>query len=318
MENDIEASGGNQARPVVTQCSKLALDAVRPLLRRLPRGAGTIYRRLGGYGSSAVWTRYGLRTVKGVVHGKSMRLDLGNAVERETYYLGRFYEWELECVLREMVREGDTFVDVGANIGMVSLHASSCVGGSGKVLSFEPNPTARARLDEHVRINNITNVQVFDVALGSAPGRATLSTKAEHTGTGTLRSLDTSMSSYDVRVACLDEFIDQVPSDRNVFVKIDTEGYDFNVLKGATQLLKRPGVTVFAEVNHKWLGELGQTAEQMFAYMADQGFSAYYPALEAGLLGRRLSPEPLALPGPHHWFNALFLRDDPAAAVHQP
>jgi hypothetical protein len=110
-------------------------------------------------------------------------------------------------------------------------------------------------------------------------------------------------------VARLDDVLADVPTGNNVFVKIDTEGYDFSVLKGALQLLSRPNVTVFAEVNHKWLRELGQTAEEMFAYMSQLGFTALLPQLRSRFLRRTLSLEPLTLPGPHHWFNALFTRD---------
>ena len=300
---------GNYSGAFSTNISRLLLDASRPVLRRLPRGAGTFYRLLGGYRKNRAWSRYGARTVRGIDHGYQMRLCLDDSFERETYYLGRFYESELLSVVNSIVEPGDTFIDVGANIGMITLHAAAQVGPQGLVLAFEPNPEARARLVEHVRINDLQNVRIFETALAESSGTATLTMANAHSGTATLRSLNTALRSYAVPVARLDDFFGQIP-ERRVFLKIDTEGYDFNVLKGAGRLLARPGVTVFAEVNHRWLEELGQSAHQMFAYMSNFGFKAFLPRLEARFLRRRLKLQSLSLPGPHHWFNALFLREE--------
>lgn len=281
-------------------------------MRLLPRGSGTIYRLLGGYRKSAAWNRFGLRTTRGVAHGFRMRLNLGNTFERETYYLGRFYEWELEHLLAAAVGPGDTFIDVGANIGMITLLAEARVGAEGRVLAFEPNPDARARLKEHVEINGLKNVQAFGVAVGDGPGKATLTTPDVHTSTSTLRHLNQGARTFEVEITTLDSFLDQIPAGRRVFLKIDTEGFDFNVLKGASKLLARPDVIVFSEVNPKWLAELGQTAEQMFAYMAGFGFKPWFVSLENRGAARQMTLHPLALPGPHHWFNALFLRESDA------
>lgn len=298
------------AQPETTahRSSHFVLDCARPLLRLLPRGSGTLYRWLGGYRKSPRWRSGDLRESRSLDHGHRLLLDLSDGVERETYYLGRFYEWELQAAIAKYIHPGDTFLDVGANIGMVTLAASAAVGPEGRVLSFEPNPAVRQRLQGHVDTNGLKNVEVFDNALGAEPGTATLTTASEHTGTGTLRSQDGVVASYSVPVKTLDSFVEKMPRDRGIFLKIDTEGYDFNVLKGAGTLLDRENVVVFAEVNHKWLGELGQSAAEMFAWMESRGFKAWYPTLKKGVFRNTVVPTPLTLPGPHHWFNALFLK----------
>jgi hypothetical protein len=70
-------------------------------------------------------------------------------------------------------------------------------------------------------------------------------------------------------------------------------------------------VIAFSEVNHKWLEQLGQSAREMCDYMANYGSKPCYPRLQRKGLRRCLHLEPLTLPGPHHWFNGLFLRDIP-------
>ena len=287
---------------------RLLLDTFRPVLRHLPRGAGTLYRWLGGYRANDLWGQSGERFVQGVDHRFRMRLNLGNSFERETFYLGRFYEWVLLSVIDRLVRPGDTFIDAGANIGMITLHAAARVGPRGRIFCFEPNPEARNRLREHVSMNGLNNVTVLEKALGEVPTTATLTMAKAHTGTGTLRSLPTALRTYRVQVARLDDWAGEITEGR-IFLKVDTEGYDFNVLKGARRLLDRPDVSVFAEINHRWLQELGQSADEMLAYMKTLGYNAFYPHLKKGLLRKRLVLSPLVLPGPHHWFNALFLHD---------
>ncbi len=290
------------------QAPKRRLELLRPLLRRLPRGAGTLYRLAGGYGSDESWAFAGERVTTAVSHGYKMRLRLDNSVERETFYLGRFYEWELQSALERFLRPGDVFIDAGANIGMITLAAAALVGPIGTILAFEPNPAARARLQDHVSMNNLSRARLFDCALGEAPGEATLTVDGVHTGTGTLRPQPGTIHSYKINVRRLDDFLQEIPNGRAIFLKIDTEGYDFSVLKGARQLLSRPNVVVFAEINDKWLRELGQSAEEMVAYMTGLGFKAFYPSLAGGILKRRLNLIPLELPGPHHWFNGVFVR----------
>lgn len=68
-------------------------------------------------------------------------------------------------------------------------------------------------------------------------------------------------------------------------------------------------------MNHKCLGELGQSAEQMFAYMAGFAFQPFLARLQTSLLHREMKLDPLLLPGPHHWFNALFLREQDRASI---
>src|SRR4030095_10102176 len=102
--------------PLPSKISKLLLDCLRPALQRMPRGAGTLFNWLGGNRQGPAWENAGVRNSQGTDHGYHMRLDLADAIERETYYLGRFFEWELHALLQRYLHAGDTFIDAGANI----------------------------------------------------------------------------------------------------------------------------------------------------------------------------------------------------------
>ena len=62
--------------------------------------------------------------------------------------------------LKNILKEGDTFVDVGANIGLMSIFSSFLVRESGKVFSFEPNPITNNILKENIELNNLSNITI--------------------------------------------------------------------------------------------------------------------------------------------------------------
>ena len=76
-----------------------------------------------------------------------------------------------ELFFRDYLKDGDTVVDIGANIGNMTLEAAISVGINGKVFSIEPHPRTFKYLEGNLRLNKITNVRAFNVAMGDKDGR---------------------------------------------------------------------------------------------------------------------------------------------------
>jgi len=153
--------------------------------RELP-GWGWVLRRAGVFDDS-VWREAPTAVAEGKLHGFRMELDLRNWSERQTYFLGRFYDLPTQLLVMRLLRRGDLFVDVGANIGMISALAARCVGPEGRVLAFEPNPDAMRRLRRLIETNDLAErIEALSSALSDAEGTMTLSVITEHTGMGTL------------------------------------------------------------------------------------------------------------------------------------
>lgn len=293
--------------------TKTLLDLAKPFLRRSPRFTGKVYGLLGGDRNELNWGQYGRLTTRGTEHGLKMELDVNDWSQRSAYYLGRFYDVASQRVTRKLLREGDTYVDIGANIGMMTLNAAAIVGPSGTVLSFEPNPKAREHLQRHVAINDLKQVRVFGEALSFERGTLKLNLPTESSGRGTLRRIEgETCGSFDVPIALLDDYAEAVPTGRRTLIKIDTEGFDFNVIRGGRKLLERPDTFVIAEVNDAWLREIGQSAEVLFRHMHELGYDPYYPDMCPRLWRQHLVICPVTLPGPHHWFDTLFVRKNNA------
>lgn len=98
------------------------------------------------------------------------------------YFLGRFYDLGTQLFLKQVLWPGDRMVDVGANIGMISLVCARLVGAQGVVDAFEPNPRCIARIESFITQNKITNIRVHRMGLEASEGKLILSVPLFNSG----------------------------------------------------------------------------------------------------------------------------------------
>ncbi len=265
-----------------------------PYMRRELPGWGRAFNSLvGGYQSDEQWKDEPRRTIRGRLHGYEMELDLSRWSERLTYFLGRFYDLPTQLAMIEILRPGDRFVDVGANIGMLTLLGSRLVGPTGSVDSFEPNPRNLERIAGFLAANHIENVRVHPAALGEVPGKLPLSVPRNNSGEGTLtpmagieaNGLDR-FQTFEVDVLVGDQVLaahDAPPA----LIKIDVEGFELHVLSGLRQTLASARPVVTTEMKPEHLVRAGHTTNHLFELMGSHGYQAF--RLETS--GRGTSPK---------------------------
>ena len=167
--------------------------------------------------------------------------------------------------LRELLRPGDTFVDVGANIGYFSVLAARCMGSGGYVIAFEPEPRnlelLRMNLAHH---GVVANAIVFPVAAYSRPCWMALATNEANRGDHVLAP----HAGSGLRVRCV-RLDDVLPGSVDV-VKIDTQGFDHDVLAGLSKTIAaNPELVVLTELSLTKLGERGVDVDEVLAgYLA--------------------------------------------------
>lgn len=149
------------------------------------------------------------------------------------------FEPDVAAALRRWAVPGATVVDIGANVGWFTLLLARCVGPSGRVHAFEPEPGNHALLLHNLQANPAVagdgRVQAHALALGEQPGQAQLHTTAFNGGMHRLYdSVCCEGPAVTVPVARLDDLL---PSGSVALVKIDVEGYEHPVLRGARALL---------------------------------------------------------------------------------
>jgi len=138
-----------------------------------------------------------------------------------------------ERFLATITRPGDTVVDVGANIGVLSLLLSSLLGSSGFVLAIEAHPRTYRALAKNLKLNHASNVNSLNIAVGPEAGTLRFSDRLDDEW----NRVDVDSGTLEVEVKPLDMLCDHIPCVD--ILKIDVEGFELNVLKGAIGVLSR-------------------------------------------------------------------------------
>jgi len=252
----------------------------------LERSLYPIFRRIGFRGKGRLRRILPVRAqgtaIASFPGGFRLKLDLRESLQRD-FLFGLYDRSELDLVRRHL-GDGD-FVDVGAHIGLYTVAAAH---GPGRVLAFEPNPSAREQLVENLALNDCTNVLVVPKAVGDAPGTALL--HVPMTPDPSFSSLAAGRFAegepIDVEVTTVDAEVEAAGLAPSV-VKMDVEGGELAVVTGMQRTLERHRPVLLVEVNEASARELARTLE---------GYSGFR-------VGRGLEP----LASGRGLFNALFL-----------
>jgi len=160
---------------------------------------------------------------------------------------------EDEAIVQSLVRTGDTVIDVGANIGTLTLAMAKLVGESGQVFSIEAHPKIYQYLVGNVRLNGVRNVTTINVACGRESQVVRLTDyKSDDQNSVDANALSVKMQRLDAIVT--------LPRQREIaMLKIDVEGYEKFVLEGASGLLSRTAIVYF----ESWTAHYGKFGYQL-------------------------------------------------------
>lgn len=189
-------------------------------------------------------------------------------------------EYDDMAFVLHALRAGDLFVDVGSNVGTYTVLAAKAVGA--RVIAFEPIPATAAALRDNIALNAIeSRVSVRGSCVGAAVGTAHMTTDRDTmnrvvTGPGPITTISVPVETLDIALAGVEPFL----------IKIDVEGYEFEVLRGAARVLAEPTLQcVILEIGPPDAAHPAPQTE-VEAIMRGHGFDAcaYVPGL------RRLEP----------------------------
>lgn len=238
-------------------------------------------------------------------HGYEMKLTPSDWMERYAIHTGEFWSGEINAVVETILNKGSCFIDVGANVGFVTLCAARIVGSDGHVFSFEPNPKLVKRLHHMLDHNGITNVTLFPYAAGNETGEIGFTNDLHHGSNHVVA--DRAAAPAVVPLRRVDDVLDGQLPDGDVLIKLDVEGAEMMALSGMPNLIHRPNTTFIVEICDPWLRQNGGSAQGIFDMMSDAGYQAFLPHFPA--LSSKLRMRPLnALPDRQKTYDVLFQR----------
>ncbi|MGO9011014.1 MAG: FkbM family methyltransferase [Bryobacteraceae bacterium] len=211
--------------------------------------------------------------------GVTMRLDPYDYVT-QAILVQRTWEPSTTQELLRHVPAGGTFVDVGAHVGWYTLKAAQVVGPKGHVIAVEPNRETLVKLRDNIRASGVSAVVVVaPVACSDSESTLTLyATSRANTGESSLSAANASQdttiaASYPVRTRRLDDIVKEAGAGRVDAIKIDVEGAEVLVLKGAAQTLDRDKPIVAVELIDRQLKAMGSSAAELTAFMRSHGYT---------------------------------------------
>jgi len=266
-------------RRIKDALARLAVPFVRKYLAGIPsvRVREMVWNRLVG---PHLWWRdfdFTARTSFG------MKI-VGNTSDPIQKFICYFGVWEpnLTAWIAERLRPGDVFVDVGANIGYFSLLASKLVGEKGRVVAIEASPEVFGLLRRNLELNATRNVRAVNVAISDREGCVQLYSAPGHDSGRTTAAQSWAeeqhfTASSKVRAFPLPAVLHEEEIRAARVIKIDVEGYEWQVVSGMAEMLKacRPDVEIMVEVTPLVLRAQGKSCEDLLRIFAPLGFDAY-------------------------------------------
>lgn len=173
----------------------------------------------------------------------------------------------------DFLKPGDTLIDVGANIGCVTAAGSLAVGQTGHVFSVEPHPQTFKHLQKTIAINHCTNVTSLNIALGAEAGIVNFTDERRKDDNNCV-ALN---AESGIRVPCrtLTSLVNGHSISRIAVMKIDVEGFEMHVLRGAEAILHKVD-SIYIEVLEHTLQKFGSCSAEVFKLLQAHGFRCYY------------------------------------------
>jgi FkbM family methyltransferase len=189
-------------------------------------------------------------------------------------YDGSYEEAEM-ALMKSVIKEGWTVLDVGANFGWYASHFSKYVGEKGRVFAFEPIPATFEELKKNIAFNHAENVTVINRALGEKEEKAYFFLPRQFRGSGGASRYNYFGDKVEVTVTTLDEIVKVHQIQHLDFIKADIEGGELGMLMGGKEALQRFHPHISLEVQEWHTERFGYGPAAVFDFLSGLGYRAF-------------------------------------------
>ena len=192
---------------------------------------------------------------------------------------------EESIFFQQYIQPDDIIFDVGANIGSLTLIAAKIAGKNGNIIAFEPSKKIFEALNYNISLNKLANCKTYNVALGEKNGEQNW----EEKNADDQSKINISQSKIKVKMSQLDEY--SAPFSKIDLLKIDVEGYEYFVLKGAIETLKKTDCIYF-EAKESHANHYNYNISNIIIFLKTHHFDCYLYKNQSFIkLGNDFSPQ---------------------------
>lgn len=259
---------------------RMALWAAKVYLRMPIRPFGSI---LGKIYSRYINSGNNRSIVRKKIDGINFELDLREVIDYSMYFEGT-REPETSRALKILCKRGQVVFDIGANVGSHSLPIASYVGEEGKVYAFEPVPWAMNRMKRNLELNSFKNLVLEAIALSDVNEEVEMKFRASFkigskSGIGQDGKIDDGWWSECEQVKVHMETLDSYVLNHHIshidLIKLDVDGFEGKVIRGALDTLKRFQPILIMEVAPAWTEMRGDNMKDVLQGIEQLGYKFY-------------------------------------------
>ncbi len=189
-------------------------------------------------------------------------------------YLGHYYYFGFvdasHHALEQLCLPAMVVLDIGTNLGYTALRLAKKAS-EGMVIGFEPDPQNFALCQKNLAANNFSNLHVHNVGLGAARKTAIMETRVSFNRGGN-RINESIADGERIEVHRLDDYYNSLGVSRIDLMKIDVEGYELQILRGAEKVIREHRPKLFVEVDDNNLKDQGDSAELLIGFLKNLGY----------------------------------------------
>jgi FkbM family methyltransferase len=188
------------------------------------------------------------------------------------------YEDEINKLIRISLKQGGNALDIGGNIGLQSIRMSQCAGRDGKVYAFEPLVYLQEKFTRNILLNKAFNVTLLPYALSNQESEADFTVNKNSWNQGTFSLNNNNNEGVDKQWVFI-KVADNLPEIQNLnsldLVKIDVEGFEYQVLLGLTETLKKHKARIIFEYDRNYWLNNGQKIADCWSFLKSLGYIMY-------------------------------------------
>ena len=194
-------------------------------------------------------------------------------------YYGSEYEKDSIAQMKKEIHSGQTVIDIGAQLGLMTKLFADLVGQEGKVYAFEPTPSTFSLLKKTIAINNINNIaRPVQKAVSNEKGVATFNISEQEASNANSLSKNNNDHTRGIKVELIsvDDFVKEFKINKIDYIKIDAEGAEFAVLKGAEKTIKKDRPKMLLALHPEAIHNFGDSLEVIWDFILLNNYSIEY------------------------------------------